>query len=721
MIENLGIFAIIFLAVILFGVLIMVVKMYRKAVQGEALVRTGLGGTKVSFDGIFVVPVVHKIEVMDITLKTIVISRTGEEGLICQDNMRADIKVTFFVRVNQTKEDVKQVAQSIGCERGSKQESLETLFDAKFSEALKTVGKQFDFVALYNSRDDFKREILQIIGTDLNGYVLDDCAIDYLEQTPLESLNENNILDAEGIKKIIDLTAAQKVQSNLIQREKEKTITKQDVEAKETILELEKQLAESEEKQRREVESIRARENAEIQKVREEERLKAERARIIAEEEVMIAEENKMREVLVAQRNKERTDAVESERVAQAQLLEATEKERLVELAQIEKERALEIERKNIQDVIRERVSVEKAVVEEEEKIKDTKAIAEADRNKKVAITNAERDAEEALVKEIKSAEAKKQASEHKAKQVMIDAEAEQSSAGHKAEAIKILAEAEAAQAAAIGMSEAQVMEAKAGALEIQGDAEASVIEAKALAEAKGIRAKGLAEADADEKIGITDAKVTKEKGLSEAEIIEAKAVAEEKRGMAEANVMGEKFAVDAKGIEQKAEAMKKLDGVGKEHEEFKLRLEKDKEVELAKISIQKEIAEAQAQVISEALKAAKIDIVGGETMFFDQIVGAITKGKSTDRLINGSAVLSDVKDTFFGSETGGNFKKKLADFIEQFGMGSEDVKNLTISALLFNMIGNTQDAGTRNVLSQLSNAANVLGISGNTVSSLNL
>ena len=48
------------------------------------------------------------------------------------------------------------------------------LFDAKFSEALKTVGKQFDLVELFVERDKFKLEILNVIGTDLNGYVLDD-------------------------------------------------------------------------------------------------------------------------------------------------------------------------------------------------------------------------------------------------------------------------------------------------------------------------------------------------------------------------------------------------------------------------------------------------------------------------------------------------------------------------------------------------------------------
>ncbi|MEO1050324.1 MAG: flotillin family protein [Bacteroidota bacterium] len=704
-----------------FGIAAFIIKMYRKAVQGEALVKTGAGGTRVSFNGMFIVPVLHKLEVMDITLKTVVISRTGREGLVCKDNMRADIKVTFFIRVNQTHEDVKQVAQSIGCHRASDQEALEVLFDAKFSEALKTVGKHFDFVALYNSRDDFKREILNIIGTDLNGYVLDDCAIDYLEQTPISELNENNILDAEGIKKIIDLTSEQKIQSNHIEREKEKTITKQDVEAKETVLELERQLAETEAKQKREVESIQAREEAETEKIREEERLKAERAKIATDEELLVAEENKQREILVAQKNKERTDAVESERVQQAQLLEATEKERIVELAKIEKERAVEEEKKNIQDVIRDRVAIQKTVVEEEERMKDIQAYAEADRTKKVAITIAEKDAEEALVKEIKSAEAKKQASEHKAKQLMIDAQAEESSATHQAEAKKTLAEAKAAEAAAIGMAEAQVMEAKASAREKQGESEASVIESQSEAEAKGIELKGLAQAQADEKLGLVAAKIAKEQGEAEAHVIATKADAEEKRGLVEAKVMAEKFAADAEGIKQKAEAMQALDGVGRAHEEFKLTLEKDKEIELAKISIQKEIAMSQASVISEALKAANIDIVGGETMFFDQIVGSITKGKSVDKLMNNSDVLTQVKDTFFSSSNGDNFKDRIRQFIDQFGVSSEDVRNLSISALLLKLTQQTKDSETKNVLKQLSTVSDALGISNNPVSSLGL
>ena len=212
--------------------------LYRKVKKGTALIRTGFGGTKIEFNGILVWPVFHRVETMDISLKRIEIDRTGNNGLICQDNMRADIKGAFFVRVNNVEEDVLRVAQSVGCERASSEPEIRNLFDAKFSEALKTVGKRFDFIALYEDRDKFRDEILKVIGTDLNGFVLDDAAIDYLEQTPLESLDPDNILDSEGIKKITDLTAEQAKLANNIQRDKEKVIKQQDVEAREAILAL---------------------------------------------------------------------------------------------------------------------------------------------------------------------------------------------------------------------------------------------------------------------------------------------------------------------------------------------------------------------------------------------------------------------------------------------------------------------------------------------------
>ena len=630
------------------GIAALMIKCLRKVEQGSAIIRNGMGGTKVSFDRNVVIPILHIVESMDISVKRIEIDRSGEDGLICKDNLRADIKVAFFVRVNKETEDVKRVAQFLGCARASDEIALRTVFEPKFSEALKTVGKQFDFVELYNSREEFREQILRIIGTDLNGYVLDDAAIDYLEQTDLEKLNPNNVLDAEGIKKITDLTAKEVTLANQITREKEMTLKKQDVEAREAILALERQQVDAEEKQEREIAEITARQEAEAAVVKEQERQRSELARIGADEEIAIAEENRLRAVIVAAKSKERTDAVETERVERERGLEVAERERVVTLADIEKEKAIEVEKKNIQDVIKERVMVERTVVEEEEKIKDTREFAAAERKKQVAVTAAEEIAQQQLVKEVKKADAEKQAADLQAQTIVVTAEANRLSAEKQTDAKKMLAEAMQAEVAATGLAEAQVTLEKAVALEKEGTAEAKVIELK--------------------------------------------------------------FEADAKGITQKAEAMKLFDGVGKEHEEFKLRLHKEKDVEIAGIDAQRQIAEAQAQMVAESLRSANIDIVGGDSKFFDSIVNSITAGKQVDRIVDNSEVLTDVKETFFNGDPA-QFKAEINRYIDMFGVTSEDVKNLSVAALIGQMMGLTNDKEVLGKLQEMMGAANRTGV----------
>jgi len=634
-------------AAILLLALYVAIKCFHKVSQGEALIRNGMGGTRVTFSGMVVWPVIHRPEYMDISVKRIAIDRRGDTGLICKDNLRADIQVAFFVRVNPTVADVTAVAQSLGCKRASDEKALYDLFDSKFSEALKTAGKRFDFAELYVSRDKFKEEILQVIGRDLNGYVLEDCAIDYLEQTDKNLLNPNNILDAEGIKKITVLTAEQYELANAREREKDKTITKQNVEAQEAILELNKQLAEATAKQKKEVESVQAREDAEAKSVVAQNREKAEKARIAADESISVADENKQRQVIVAARNKERTDGVEKERVMRDQQLEKTERERLVRLAEMERDKAVETQNRELQNVIRERVTVEKTVAVEEEKIKDTHEFAAADRSKRVQITKAEEQAEQALVKDIKQAEASKRAAEQYAAQQLIEAEANEKASLKNAEAKKTIAAA--------------------------------------------------------------DVKVQAVQGTAEAEVMEAKADATEKQGTAEAVVLQRKYSAEAQGITEKAEAMKKFHEAGKEHEEFKLQLNKDRDVDLAGIEANRRIAEQQAKIVSEGLRSAKIEIVGGENDFFQKLVHAIGNGKAVDHMVNGSEVLSEIKDSFLAGDPD-QARSQLKAFAGRFGVTSNDLKNLTISALILKLMAKA-DGGTKSMLGNLLENVKRLGL----------
>lgn len=174
----------------------------KKNNQGQALIRTGGQGIQVSFNYMWVIPILHKLEIMDISLKNFSIEKKGKEGLICKDCIRVDINVNFRVKVGYLAEDVKMVAQYIGVQRASSIETIRQLFEAKFTDALKTSAKDFDFEDLYQNREKFKIAVLRAIGEELNGYILESMSIDYLEQTPLKFLDPNNILDAKGIKKI---------------------------------------------------------------------------------------------------------------------------------------------------------------------------------------------------------------------------------------------------------------------------------------------------------------------------------------------------------------------------------------------------------------------------------------------------------------------------------------------------------------------------------------
>ena len=664
----------------------MEIAFYRKVEQGKALIVSSPNNVEVSFTGKWVPPLFRKVEIMDISLNAIEIDRRGSEGLICQDNIRADIKVVFFVRVNKTTEDVVRVAQTIGCERASDKVTLEELFSAKFSEALKTVGKQLDFVDLYTKREEFRDQIIEVIGRDLNGYILEDAAIDYLEQTPMTALDANNILDAQGIRKITELTAHEHVKTNEFQNFERKLITKQDVEAREAILELERQQADAEARQAREVATVRAREEAEIAKVQSEEYQRAETARISTQETLEVQEQNKLRQVQVAEKNRERVLAVEIERVEKERALEAIAREREVELQRIEKEKELEVERKAIADVIRDRLSVEKTQAEEEEGIKALRVVEAAKRNKEATIIAAEAQAEEQLVKNIKQAEADEQAAVHKAQMRLTLAEAELESSDKVAQAKIRMAEGIQAEQAAAGLADVRVKEADAAAIEKVGLAEARVTLERMQAEAQGTE-RG---ADALRKEGLAKAEVQKQMGLAEAEATRVQ------------------LAAEASGIEEKAKAMQALDDASRGHEEFRIKLETARKIELESIEAQKAIAEAQAAVLSQALQTANIDIVGGDDMFVDKLVNAISTGKSVDRMVGKSETVQHLLADYLDGTA--SLPGDLKDILTRANLDTSDVQNLTVSALLMRLMSASDDAG-QGKLQQLLASAQELGI----------
>lgn len=644
------------LLIVVFGLIGLIRAFYVKVEQGTALIVNDLSARpKVRFTGGLVIPVLYKAEVMRISLITLQVDRRGKEGLICRDNIRADITVAYYLRVNETTEDVLKVAKAIGANRASDRNAVDELFNAKFSEALKTVGKKFDFIELFEKREEFRDAVVAVIGRDLNGYVLEDVAIDYLEQTPKSMLDENNIMDAEGIRKITQLTATQNVVTNELEQNQRLAVTKKNVETREATLALERQQAEAEARQQREILTIQARESAETEKVKEEQRLLMEQARIQTTEQVEIREQERQRQVQIAEQNRLRAIAIEQERVNRAAQMEAVTTAREVKLQEVERDKVVEQGVMDVANITRERIAIDKTVAIEEERINEVRTVSAADRAKQVKVLEAEAAAQQKLLQEIKAAEAAEAAAKHRAVEMTTLAQAEFDAAARQAEAKKILAEATKVELAAPGIAEAQAQEATATAIEKVGAAEARVLEAKAeaaykqgSAEARALAEKLAAQADGEAKMG------------------QARASATEALGLAEATAIGKRMTAEAEGLTSKFDAMGQMSPAARSHEEYRMALETSLQQALASIEAGKEVSKENATVLADALRNARIDLVGGDGGMFEALSKAMSLGKAVEGFAGKSPLVQQLLDQYLGIRVGDDRDPPPAQTLER-------------------------------------------------------
>ena len=732
--------------VVFFGALAFATMIFiRKVEPGYIGVRVGFLGYVISDTWIFGIPFLTTYKKMDISVKKLEIERKGQDGLICEDNIRADIVVAFYIKVNYPKvdygmvdpnsvegqalaeqamnnknrfDDIRKVAQTVGCDRASDVEKLRELFEAKFSEALKTAGKGMEFQKLYTERTDFRDDIKKVIGHDLNGYALEDVAIDYLEQTPLDSLDKTNVLDAQGIKKITEITSEEQETTNERVRRREVAIENQDIRAIKDKRELEADNEKHMAEQTRIVDERKAEESAAARRVVEENRQTEEMSILTREKNVNVHAQLKIREEKSAEIKVEQEVLVLDQMKMQEAEIAKVSREELVGLKDADREAkiiaaafeiakskaGLEGEEKKVTDQHQQRLDLEadmSAARAARVLNVEFEARAQADQKKDIIAAEAEKTvrqerAEAGQIEQRVAALAKKEAAEHEAEQIQITADAEAKASEKRNHAMQQEAQGTAAMEAASGVAEANVMKAMADAKIADSEAE---------------KALGLAEAAVIAKQGEATGSALADKGKGEGEAISAK-------GTAEGSAIESVKLAEALGKTEMAKAVGAMNAAGKEHEEFRLNLNKDLEVDLAEIAVTKDIAEAQARVVGEALKSANIDIVGGEHDFFEKVVKSVIQGRSIDRLMNNSQTLTDVKNTFFTGDPD-HFKGQLRNWIQDLGISSEDVKNLTVAAALTKLMSAADDSGTKSLIRQAQKAAKESGITDIVVSAL--
>ena len=689
------------------GFAIVVAKFYRKVDQGQVLIINKMTNEpEVTFTGGVVYPIIHKAEIMDISLKRIDIDRRGKNGLICKDYLRADINVNFFIRINPVIEDVKEVASTIGCKRASDLQTLDELFNAKFSEALKTAGKQFEFSELFDKRDAFRDMVKKVIGKDLNGFSLEDVAIDYLEQTELKFLNANDTNDAQGIEKIVRITKEKQVIEAQLSNDAEAKIASDDVKKHERIKLAERQMAEIEES------TTKAKEEARIQREREIESKELTKNKEIAlqkkkdETEILEAEQAKMRAAESALKDRERALIIKEEDNMLEKLKKQKEREEKAIVLDLQKKTKAEEETAKYKQA-------EGLTIEAEERNKTAKEREGAERLKISTVIQAQAEAEEKRIKEEEKAEAMKKVAEIEAQMATYDlkkAEIEADSQKMRAEANAFekerLADAQAKEFAATEMAKVQVErdreqlrklkiendDLELGILDKKGSIEAENEKRMGAATAQNIREEGKAKAANVRDEGESRAETQRQQGLALADVKERNVSIEERANEVEAakiRQVGEAQAsshrqiklAEAEGLSKLADAQKLMDSISQEREEFRLRLEKQTEIALAQISVRKDIAHSQAGVLAEAFKSTDIRIIGGDGDFFNRFVHAASMGQALDATMSNSDTLQALSQEYMSGEA--NIVQELGNLLSSPSLGASNLRDISLTALL--------------------------------------
>ena len=163
----------------LFGILVVITRLYIKGSADEAFVRTGVGGRECVIDGgALVIPVVHNI--MRVSLRTfkLVVQRTGTDALITHDCLRAEVKAVFYVRVQKEKEAIEQAATSLG-QISDDLAKMEDLIQDKLISALRTVAATKTLNDLNSKLAEFAEAVQKIVQADLrtNGLTLESVTI----------------------------------------------------------------------------------------------------------------------------------------------------------------------------------------------------------------------------------------------------------------------------------------------------------------------------------------------------------------------------------------------------------------------------------------------------------------------------------------------------------------------------------------------------------------
>jgi uncharacterized membrane protein YqiK len=317
--------------------------LYQRATRETSLVRTGIGGRKVVMDGgTIALPHFHEVQRVNMQTLRLEVRRAAEGALITKDRLRVDVGVEFYVSVSPSPEGVARAAQTLG-NRTFQPDKLRELIEGKLVDALRSVAARMSMDELHESRGAFVAAVRESLAASLerNGLELDSVSLTALDQTPFRTLDENNMFNAVGMRRLAEVVAQSKKERAEIDADSEVSVRKAAMQAAKQRLQIELEEQEAEIAQAQRIETLKAAQIAEVVKRKAEGELEAARARIQMEQSIRaaeIAKEKALREAEIAhERDRAAADLARAEATRAAEAVatakQVAEAERRKEIA----------------------------------------------------------------------------------------------------------------------------------------------------------------------------------------------------------------------------------------------------------------------------------------------------------------------------------------------------------------------------------------------------
>ena len=438
----------------------------------EAFVRTGgvfLKKKSVFLNGgCVVLPGFHELTRVPLREISINVERTGKLAVRTQDYLRANMRVTFYVCISASEEDVLIAAARISNQGKISSDDIKEALETRADDAIRAAAKKKTLAEIDSDKLGFAEEVLNLTQQDLKkvGLTLNNIAISEIEES--DTYDTNNFFDAQGVRLRTETIQRSIQQKREVELTTQVAIEQKELDAQKQSLQISQEKETAELEQKLQVEALTAQREREIQEAKDKEAAATLRSKILQDQSV---EEEEIRKQLSVQQSQIEADIA----------LEARNKQ--LKIAQAEQRQEAEIAEINRQQSVQSNKLQAQVQVAESEKIarlaQEDLAISIANKKKETFIAEAEQvQAQEAVqtASETEKAERSKNLSLIAAEQQAQEKDISERKV-IEIDAFRRRKQAEIAQEAA---------ELEAESIRILADAERD----KALAEAEGVRAK---------------------------------------------------------------------------------------------------------------------------------------------------------------------------------------------------------------------------------------